>query len=226
MDPDTLLNCGRASPRLYRLVCDQEVWRHLLRGVDFTEERLEELRLFGLGLFGIDRTLEMMPEVVKEAAQRFALPSPIPGWVKVTISIQKTWGIPKALELDGRGLEELTKVAEAVGASFTITEVQAFRGLNFLVLPILRLIAAHLAQQEEILTKLEFGAVFEEHADIFWPLMQMADDLKKVWRMSEKFVFYFDNGSTIIEFGGGKGAETDAEAEAEWQHVLDILFEV
>merc|ERR1711971_104059 len=25
LDPESLLNCGRASPRLYRLVCDKEV---------------------------------------------------------------------------------------------------------------------------------------------------------------------------------------------------------
>ena len=31
MDADTLLNCGKASERLFKLVCDREVWRHLLK---------------------------------------------------------------------------------------------------------------------------------------------------------------------------------------------------
>ena len=33
MDPETLLSCGRANRRLNRLVCDQQVWKHLLKGI-------------------------------------------------------------------------------------------------------------------------------------------------------------------------------------------------
>ena len=44
MDSDTLFNCGMASLRLYRLVCDPEVWRWLLKGIaDFSKERVEQL---------------------------------------------------------------------------------------------------------------------------------------------------------------------------------------
>ena len=40
MDPDTLLNCGKASERFFNLVCDREVWRELLKKtVEFTQER-------------------------------------------------------------------------------------------------------------------------------------------------------------------------------------------
>ena len=46
------------------------------------------------------------------------------------------------------------------------------------------------------------------------------DDLKRVWRMSEKFVFELSNG-TSIDIGGGRGAET----EAEWQRMLELVFE-
>ena len=49
MDPADLLNCGRASPRLYRLIRDRKVWRYLLKEVDITREQMEELRLFGRG---------------------------------------------------------------------------------------------------------------------------------------------------------------------------------
>ena len=66
MDPDTLLNCGRASKRLFALVCDRVVWRHLLRKTDeFSKEKLYELAVFGK-----KGSPEMMPEVVKEAARR------------------------------------------------------------------------------------------------------------------------------------------------------------
>ena len=86
---------------------------------------MEELRLFGQGLFGIDRTPQMVPEILKEAAQRLDFRRPDYWRVKVTIAIQKTWGAPQTFEVDGSHLEELTKVAAAVGASFAIAEVQA-----------------------------------------------------------------------------------------------------
>ena len=112
LDPESLLNCGRASPRLYRLVCDREVWKHLLKGIDFTEEQLEELTVFGLGLFEIDGRPEMMPEVVKEAARRFALDlNPGVGMrrvQKVTIAVQ---GTADTWEVDaGRHFKDLTRV--------------------------------------------------------------------------------------------------------------------
>ena len=117
-DPESLLNCGRASKRLYRLVCDREVWRHLLKGVKLTEKQIEELRIFGLGLFGISGSLEMMAEVVKEAAQRFPVDLP---FIKLTIAIQ-SWGAPDTFEVDGNYLEELNKVAEAIGAKGSTPE--------------------------------------------------------------------------------------------------------
>ena len=136
-DPGSLLNCGRASPRLYRLVCDRVVWGHLLKRVDFTKEQMDELVLFGRGLFGISGSPEMMAEVVKEAARRFSLlrsseifhlPLAIVAprrhtEVKMTIAIQ-SWGTPDTFQVDSIYLEELTKVAKAVGAKFTIWEIE------------------------------------------------------------------------------------------------------
>ena len=64
MDPDTLLNFGKTSQRFFNLVCDREVWRQLLKKTaEFTEEKVEQLRAF-------KGSVEMMPEVVKEAARR------------------------------------------------------------------------------------------------------------------------------------------------------------
>ena len=34
MEADTLLAVGRANVRLYKLVCNQEVWRWLLKGIE------------------------------------------------------------------------------------------------------------------------------------------------------------------------------------------------
>ena len=73
MDTESLLNCGRANSRLYRLVCDREVWRRLLKGIEFTKVRLEELKIFGQGVGReVKGGPEMMPEVVKEAARKLA----------------------------------------------------------------------------------------------------------------------------------------------------------
>ena len=47
LDPDDLLDCGRASPRLFRLVSDWQVWAHLLRRVvQFSENKLDQLLKF------------------------------------------------------------------------------------------------------------------------------------------------------------------------------------
>ena len=71
LDPDTLLSCGKANRRLHRLVCDREVWRSLLRGIEsFTDARLQELVEFAnLRVDGCSQ--EMMNEVAKEAVNRF-----------------------------------------------------------------------------------------------------------------------------------------------------------
>ena len=45
------------------------------------------------------------------------------------------------------------------------------------------------------------------------------DDIKRIWRITEKFVWFKE---FKIEFGGGKGADT----EAEWQRLLGVMFGV
>ena len=51
---------------MQRLVCDREVWRSLLRGIEkFTTERVEELGVFGSDIGG----LEVMAEVFLAAAR-------------------------------------------------------------------------------------------------------------------------------------------------------------
>ena len=67
LDPDDLLNIGRTSPRLYRLVSDWEVWTHLLKRVtQFSNERVEQLINFReeSSGFGIVPRPKMILEVV------------------------------------------------------------------------------------------------------------------------------------------------------------------
>ena len=53
MDSETLLQVGKISPRLYSLVCDRQVWKHLLKEVDdLDKEQVEELAVLGSGSLG------------------------------------------------------------------------------------------------------------------------------------------------------------------------------
>ena len=278
MDPQTLLNCGRASPRLYRLLCDRVVWRHLLKGVDFTKEMMEKLRVLGQeGLFGFSGSPEMMAEVVREAAQRF----PVLGNIKITIAIQ-SWGEPETFEVDGNKLKELTRVADAVGAKFVIKRLKEsesgdLKTDQLIFQPFSTLIDAHIAQQEEgLLDKLELDKVslpggwmdfrkffFNlQRASREWSVQELIvykrmdfatlarysgslhtvntlhfrahyklearwqDDVKRVWRKSNKFVFRIITGpisdTPDVEFLGGK----EEGGEAEWQRILQLVFEI
>ena len=102
MDADTLLAVGRANVRLYKLVCNQEVWRWLLKGIeDFTVERLRELRVF---VKKAKKSEEMRQEVLREAAHRLKKEFVHHGesWGllgTMSVSIQG-WGKPYILETD------------------------------------------------------------------------------------------------------------------------------
>ena len=143
MDPDTLLSFGGANRRLHRLVCDIRVWRHLLKEVEsFTSGKLKELVELGRAL----GSLEMrVAEVVKEVASRFKISfavdedgnnyidcgkkgaeTHLKNFSKVAVSIQG-WGAPVTFEIGGKDqLNELHKVARAVGAKFSVKEVKTF----------------------------------------------------------------------------------------------------
>ena len=170
MDPDTLLECGRASLRLYRLVCHRQVWRSLLKDIsEFSKEKVEDLLVFATK-GGPDMTPEMtkgspemLPEILKEAARRIKFCDRRPGSeppsqqgqraegqiikrVKVTVTVQG-WGC-ETFEVDGTRLEELTGVAEAVGEKFSTVEVNDYNSLETKI-DTFRKIAAHLEKQEE-----------------------------------------------------------------------------
>ena len=195
MDPDTLLSFGGANRRLHRLVCDIRVWRHLLKEVEsFTSGtpqigqigppptgRLKELVELGRAL----GSLEMrVAEVVKEVASRFKISlavdedgnnyivcgkkgeeTHLKNFSKVAVSVQG-WGAPLTFEIGGEDqLNELHKVARAVGAKFSIKEVKAF---PFSSSHTTDLLAMLLDEQqwrgEEGLCKLELSYVKLDHS--------------------------------------------------------------
>ena len=118
MEADTLLAVGRANVRLYKLVCNQEVWRWLLKGIeDFTVERLRELRVFVKRA----KSEEMRQEVLREAAHRLEKEQvhdgdnsslyanlntmrfsvSIPGWGKPYILFLETYEVRLLLQSNG-----------------------------------------------------------------------------------------------------------------------------
>ena len=134
MDSESLLKVGRTSQRLFSLVCDRQVWRHLLKGLDFTEEQMleqvltllrlpkmmdSEAKTKGIFEFWSNENPEMMSEILKEMATRSIY---LTGTVKLKIEIQ-SWGAPETFEVDASYLGELRKVAFLVKAKFNITEV-------------------------------------------------------------------------------------------------------
>ena len=204
MDPDTLVNCGQASKRLFDLVCDRVVWRHLLKKTtEFSKEKLEELAVFGK-----KGSTEMMLEVVKEAARRipFCQNLCVPPSkdiqeeererfmqeflmtyrtrVKITVAVQAGWGTGETFEVDGKRLQELTKVAQAVGAKFTMEEVEIIISIEERKAT-LKMIADQMDQQGGRLAK--FGTsvvvladVSAEDAGLLFDLLKLSNS----WRIN------------------------------------------
>ena len=65
-----------------------------------------------------------------------------------------------------------------------------------------------------------FGQTFGHHQRLGHEEAKK-DVLKKAWRMTNKFVFYFRGDRVKIETGGGKGAD----GEATWERLLELVFE-
>ena len=165
------------------LVCDWEVWRHLLKGLtEFSEERLDELVKFGAYgnlKFGIESSPEMVTEVAKEVASRCQKELHL-YWAdtaekrrcqrsegeafKVTVSLEG-WGDPCTFEMAGSSYrQEFNRAAQAVAAKFTIKKLH-FQGIRIRI-DALRMIARQVEEQgEEGLSKLEFDT---DSSDYFW----------------------------------------------------------
>ena len=102
LDPNSLLNLGRASDRLYHLVCDKKVWRSLLKKVEeFTEDRVRELSVFAENS---DSSQDLRQEVLREAADRLKeeeeLLLPDNPKFKLSVSIPGWGGNPSIVQMD------------------------------------------------------------------------------------------------------------------------------
>ena len=175
MDSDTLLNCGRASERLFNLVSDRQVWRQLLKKIpEFSKSKVQELK--GLqSPQGSKVSLEMVQEVAMEVARRIqfsedlflptcdlgevegeeranAIPDMVKimkGQIKVTVSVEAGWGNSDFV-VEGEKLEELTALAKVVDVKIKLTKVEF--SPDMLTLPdmdILKEISSHMEQQVE-----------------------------------------------------------------------------
>ena len=161
MDSDTLLNCGRASERLFRLVSDRQVWRQLLKKIpEFSKSKVQELK--GLqSPQGSKVSLEMVQEVAMEVARRIQFSEDLllstcdlgelEGGELVTVSVEAGWGNSDFV-VEGEKLEELTALAKVVDVKIKLTKV------DFSPMPdmgILKEISSHMEQQVEQLEELK-----------------------------------------------------------------------
>ena len=109
------------------MVCDRDVWRSLLRGIEkFTNERLEELAVFGSGIGGP----EVMAEVFLAAARNLQDDFSVKRWGRlrrrlVTVSAEG-WGgqgtVKIAVHSPAMCIKRLAQVAHAVGAKYKIVD--------------------------------------------------------------------------------------------------------
>ena len=122
---------------------DREVWVSHLQGIGhFSKEVVEKL-----AIFGINGSPEMMSEVLKATASRMHFPRDMVMTVKVSI---QGWGAPVNMDVAGHNLEELTGVAQTVGAKFILEEVECF-WLDDRIRRILQKIISHAEDQKVML---------------------------------------------------------------------------
>jgi len=224
MDPDTLLNVGRTSKRLHRLVCDRDVWVRLLRGIDnFSKERVEEL-----ARFGTNGSPEMKAEVVKAAASRMK-PSDDRYRVNAKVSV-KGWGeSPDTFEVDGVSIGEavqnltmegrsekltLARVASIVGASFNIEEVHCNKSISNAEMT-LRRCAKHVEKQDAKMEYLELVGLprksppYGFKKGLFFDLLK----LSKKWKIM--YLDWFPHGRYLAGLSGDVNISTGVREWAE-----------
>jgi len=180
MDADSLLNSGRSSDRLHRLVCDRKVWFHLLKQTaEFSKEKLEEL----VDFVPEKRRPELMPEVLRAAASKLPSSDPRSSPIKIIWAVQG-WGAPETLDMMGgnfgacsNNLKELQTVAKAVRINFTILEVLGFEsswGQHYPIFDSLKKIAVHVEQQGEKLANFEMSRIPLVLNETFLSLQRMS----------------------------------------------------
>ena len=177
----------RSSDRLHRLVCDRQVWLHLLKQTaDFSQERLEELFNF------VPKKMrsELMPEVVRAAAGKLPPSDPWRGSPFKIIWTVQGWDDPQTLELEPESydgpvysnLKKLKNVAKAVKVTFTILEVH---GWDFSDFNNRLMITDHVKQQGSKLANCEMNRImFMPYSSTLFPLQRMS----MKWKIKEVYV--------------------------------------
>ena len=116
---------SRTSSQLYRLVCQPDVWKFLLKQTAcFTVQKLAELVEFCA-----PGSPEMRSEVLREAARRKfscnnVLDSRIKNRARITLTVQ-SWGSPESFKVsNGYQSGEVAKILQAVKDKTTLVEVR------------------------------------------------------------------------------------------------------
>ena len=176
LDPNSLLALGKCSKRLHRLVCDHEVWRHLVRRIlEFNLEMLKDLGDFAAES---DTRQDMTAEVLKQKASHLTNGSVQLACRNYQLTL-RIKNFPDTYKLWCCQFEKFIEVVEAMGSS-TLTPrerallipdgdlelVKVMGSSPFNILEILSenvfhcplgWIATHVERQEELLVKLRIG---------------------------------------------------------------------
>ena len=211
LDPDDLLNIGRASPRLYRLVSDWEVWAHLLKRVaQFSNERVEQLVNFReeSSRFGIVPRPKMIMEVVKEVAFRcqeeaLAEEGPLGRGLRVTLALDNEEAA-HTYEMTGDNYrEEFNRVATMVEFTmFTILKVHTSTSGWWADKNTLRMLAAQVERQDgRSLCKLEIEELFlvPDAASYSEPMKLLLELIKVSEEWKIQFVFIVTNNKGFTD---------------------------
>ena len=209
LDPDSLLALGKCSRRLFRLVCDQEVWSHLVRShlallepPGAPDRRIPEFhleRLKDLGEFAAKSATrqDMTAEVLKQRASQ--LDNRLCGnrvgcrKMQLTFSIN-TWGNPGTYKIFSCQVFPFMDLVGALGSSpFNIVELLC---QNRVSSGPLHLVEEHVAGQEENLVKLRielWGLM-----DVFHKVSGDDDELFSLLKKSQRWEvgkLFFDQAS-------------------------------
>ena len=169
------------------------MWLGHLQGIaQFTKEVVEKL-----AIFGTNGSPEMMGEVLKAAASRMKICGKTAARIKVSV---QGWGNPVTMDLPGENLEEVMSVAQAVGAKFSVEEVEYFRSLEGPAREsrkILQMVLNHMEDQEEMLafTELHRVPLTLSQSDNVTPAEELFFALLKVskrWKIGKLGILFED----------------------------------
>ena len=159
---------------------------HLQGIAQFSKEVVDKL-----AIFGTQGSPEMMSEVLKAAANKMQLTGKTSARVKVSV---QGWGDSVSIDVAGKNLQELTGVAQTVGARFLVQEVEFFRPpagiFSYVQLERhVKIIQMNVSHQKEMLdyTGLHWCATVHL-MDISLPLLKVS----KRWKVGLLTDYFFD----------------------------------